>query len=298
MKFLITGMMLLALAWTAWSQAPGPVNLIQPPNAVPATVLAWDAEFKECTVSKDQTNTQFTFWVTNVAPTNVLIFDITSTCGCTVAQMPSQPWILEPGAFGPIKVGLDLQGRYGAVMKGINVNTSAGLKALVVRAHVLVPAFPQTEPSAPTRDDARVSERARNVRIARADRQAVFRGDCARCHVVPGRGKTGKELYAAVCGICHESAERAEFVPDLRERAQGRTKEFWRKTIAAGRAGSLMPAFAASEGGPLNETEVASLVEYLTRRFPADRSSLSGGGGASRLPPPSAAESSQGSPLR
>ena len=36
-----------------------------------------------------------------------------------------------------------------------------------------------------------------NIQNALADRQAVFKGDCASCHVEKGVGKMGAELYMA-----------------------------------------------------------------------------------------------------
>ena len=50
--------------------------------------------------------------------------------------------------------------------------------------------------------------------------------------------------------------------------------EFWRTWITAGKAGSLMPAFATSQGGPLNDMQIASLAAYLNAVIP------------SKVPPP------------
>ena len=105
-------------------------------DLVPPTVLAFDASLKECDAQAGQSNAFFTFWVTNVCETNVLILDVVSSCGCTVAQLPSRPWVLPPGESGPIKVTLDLRGRYGTVFKGLHITSSAGVKALVLRANV------------------------------------------------------------------------------------------------------------------------------------------------------------------
>ena len=107
-----------------------------------------------------------------------------------------------------------------------------------------------------------------DVATAKADRQAVFRGDCATCHVKPGEGKYGKPLYDAVCGICHEARERASAVPDLHQLKTPTNPDFWKTWIAHGKAGSLMPAFAAADGGPLSNMQIASLIRYLAETIP------------------------------
>jgi cytochrome c5 len=98
------------------------------------------------------------------------------------------------------------------------------------------------------------AERANGLAVARTDRQAVFKADCASCHAKPAQGKYGKPLYDAVCGICHDAEHRAEAaVPDLHNLKVPTSNEFWRTWIAHGKAGSLMPAFSAAEGGPLTD---------------------------------------------
>ncbi|MBI5385019.1 MAG: DUF1573 domain-containing protein [Verrucomicrobia bacterium] len=273
-----------AMPLLADTNAPG-TNILLPANAVPPSVLAWDADatqgLKQYDAKPGEQNAFFTFWVTNVSPADVSITGVSSSCGCTVAQLPSQPWLLKPGAHGPLKVTVDLRGRYGLVMKGVTVQTTAGIKPLVVRVNVPQPtnsaafAVPGQAgaPAAgsPPQSHAMMSaDRARNLQVALGDRQAVFKDDCARCHVEPGRHKQGPELYAAVCGICHDATPRAAMVPDLRQPRTPRTVEFWRKTISEGRPGSLMPACAASEGGPLNDAQVESLVTYLDQHFPKE----------------------------
>lgn len=274
--------------WAAVCLAHGqtnapPVNIIQPSNLVPASILAWDADatqgLKQYDAKAGEANAFFTFWVTNVSPSDVSINSVSTSCGCTVAQLPSQPWVLKPGANGPIKVTVDLHGRYGTVMKGVTVNSSAGVKALVVRANVPQPtnaspgfAVPISTSTAgvlsPPPPAMMSTDRAHNLQLALADRQAVLKGDCARCHVEPGRDKLGLALYTAACGICHDAQSRAAMVPDLRKPSQARTPEFWRKIIAEGRPGSLMPAFALAEHGSLTDRQIESLVEYLDQNFP------------------------------
>ena len=108
------------------------------------------------------------------------------------------------------------------------------------------------------------AERARGMDGARRTGRRSFKNDCATCHAKPGEGKYGKTLYDAVCAICHEAEHRATMVPDLHNLKTPTNEEFWRTWIAHGKPGSLMPAFATAEGGPLTDMQIATLAAYLT----------------------------------
>ena len=300
MKFLLMGWLAGGLA--AW--AAEPVRAIAPavlptPELVPATVLAWDADVKNYDAKTNEPNAYFTFWVTNVSPANVSIQSVSTSCGCTVAELPSKPWILRPGENGPLKVTVDLRGRAGVVMKGVTVNSTAGTKALVVRATLPgatgpSPMFPVPANPPPGATPLRVTnsapmteERVHNLQVALGNRQAVFGGACARCHAEPARAKAGAELYAAVCGICHDATPRAAMVADLRRPREAQSVDAWKKIIADGRPGSLMPAFAISAGGPLSEAQIAGLAEYLARKFaqePVAKAGTSSSGPTNSVP--------------
>jgi mono/diheme cytochrome c family protein len=139
------------------------------------------------------------------------------------------------------------------------VETSAGPQVLTLKIQIPKPLGTVEIPI----------NRARNLQIASADRQAVFKQDCAKCHAEPTAGKAGKELYFAACAICHEAAHRATMVPDLKALSHPTGHAFWTQWVAHGRAGSLMPAFAQTEGGPLTAPQIDSLVEYLILNFPS-----------------------------
>ncbi len=111
--------------------------------------------------------------------------------------------------------------------------------------------------------DTLAAMREANMQLAARDRQAVFKGDCASCHVTPGIGKTGGELYTAVCGVCHEAEHRSTMVPDLRNLPHPTDAEYWHAWIVNGKAGSLMPAFLDTVGGPLTKGQIDSVVDYL-----------------------------------
>jgi len=112
-------------------------------------------------------------------------------------------------------------------------------------------------------------DRTRIQQMVAIDRQAVFKGDCAKCHAEPTVGKMGHELYVAGCGICHDAEHRAAMVPDLRALKHPTNAEHWRQWITASKPGSLMPAFSQAHDGPLNDEQIASLVNYLTNAMPS-----------------------------
>jgi cytochrome c553 len=227
---------------------------------LPDGLLAWDALTKSVDAAADQPQAHFTFFLTNVSSGNVAILNVHPSCGCTTAQLPPLPWTLAPGTNGQINVTVNLAGKSGTLFKTVSISTDKGSKMLTLRINIL----PRPIPSMMT--DA---ERARGLAAAKVDRQAVFKNDCATCHAKPGEGKYGQALYAAACAICHEAEHRATMVPDLHTLKTATNEDFWRTWIAHGKPGSLMPAFAASEGGPLNDMQIASLAAYLNAAIPS-----------------------------
>jgi len=268
----------LLLTFGLWA-APGTSSLppLPPPIAAPtgpvangvapraavnhqpgkAGVLEFDATSKHVDLNEDERKAAFAFAVTNRSGNDVTISYINTSCGCTAGKLPSSPWMLKPGEGGYIDVTMDLTGKMGRITKTATVVSSEGSYLLTVSANVPTPA--------PT-----AMNRSRNLQLAAADRQAVFRGDCAACHVQPTHGKVGRELYEAACGICHEAEHRASMVPDLRTRLRNTDRNYWAKWISDGRAGSLMPAFAGRNGGILTDKQIVSLVDYLEDGYKKD----------------------------
>jgi cytochrome c553 len=278
-------------------------------DALPDGVLAWSGTTLETNVAADAGNAHFVFSFTNIAtvhetalvtnvttitnitavtnsfffwfkkisfvtnfstatsittnnvtkPAPVAILDVHPSCGCTTAQLPPLPWIIAPGTNGQFGLTVNLAGRTGMQIKTVNVKTDKGFKQLILKINILPPVIP-------TQSDA---DRAGALEMAKADRQTVFRGDCTACHVKPGEGKYGKQLYDAVCAICHESKTRASMVPDLHDIKTPTNVDFWQTWIAHGKAGSLMPAFSTADGGPLSDMQIASLAQYLAVTFPS-----------------------------
>lgn len=250
-----------------------------PPGARPVVnnpgALSWDAVFKEYQARAGETEAKFSFALTNVSRTNVLIESVHTSCGCTAAKLPQQPWLLAPGEHGEIGVTVDLQGKFGTITKTATITSSVGPIPLTVRINI-----PAAEAAGRPMGD-----RTRNLQIAAADRQAVFRGDCATCHVTPTIGKTGRALFDSACAICHEGVNRASMVPDLQALNKPTDHAYWLQWIAAGREGSLMPAFAAKNHGILSDAQIGSLTDYIEGEFQL-KVRLPGGGSVA---PPAAA---------
>jgi cytochrome c553 len=230
-----------------------------PPRQNP---LVWDGMEKVFKAKPGDSKTEFIFWVTNTSKADVIINNVSPSCGCTVAQLPSTPWKLGPGQSGDVHATIDFMGKTGTSTKTMTVTSSAGMQTLMMKLEI------------PT--DADTTRRAQNMMLAKNDRQAVFKNDCASCHVTPLKGKTGEELFKAGCNICHDpdTGHRASIVPDLKTLTIPTDANYWRAMISNGKEGTLMPAFAQKHGGPLTDPEIESLVEYAVKTFKFDPANL------------------------
>ncbi len=250
----------LTIAAACAAAAPDPAKVITSPGATDNTskVLVWDADLKEVTPKVGDPVAKFIFSVTNVTDNEVVITDAKPSCGCTEAKMPSKPWHLAAHSNGVIDVGVNLAGKSGILFKYVDVfYASNATKRLNLKVYM---------PESPA------VARSRNQEMAKADRQAVFKGDCAKCHVPEkdkdGKDKMGKELYVAACDVCHGANPRATMVPDLHAINHSTDLIFWKVWISEGKPGTLMPAFSKSQGGPLTDEQIDSLAQVMLKSFP------------------------------
>jgi mono/diheme cytochrome c family protein len=235
----------------------------QPPKAMPGqlptSVVVWDRTTIETNVAANTPMVHFVFNFTNVSSGNVTVVNVHPQCGCTTTELPPLPWTVAPGTNGVIRATVNVAGKSGFLIKTMDFATDKGFQLLTFKITILPPVTP-------TRSEA---ERVHDVEIAKADRQAVFQGECVKCHVTPGTGKYNKALYAADCAICHEGEHRATMVPDLHAIKTPTNVEFWRTWTAHGKPNSLMPAFSTAEDGPLNDMQIASIAAYLAEAIPS-----------------------------
>jgi cytochrome c553 len=237
------------------TNAPSLVTNTPPPgtNPPPLGKLEWDATMKEYTLKLGETVAKFTFNLTNTSLVDVVITSVKPSCGCTTGKMPPLPWKLAPGTNGEMSFNVNVAAKSGTVVKSVTVASTAATNTLQLKVNI---------------PDAQM-ERTRNQEMAARDRQLVFKGDCARCHLDPGQGKMSEALYRAVCGVCHEAEHKATMVADLHKLNHPTNAEHWRTWITSGKPDSLMPAFATAQGGPLSNEQIESLVEYLVKAIPS-----------------------------
>jgi mono/diheme cytochrome c family protein len=233
---------------------------------LPDGVLVWNGLLLSTNVSADEDNAHLLIAFTNISSDKLAILNIQPGCHCTTAQLPPMPWLISKGASGeiPVTIDLNIAGHEGTLFKSVKISTDKGSRDVLLKV-IIEPVKTVTMTD---------EERALGMAAAKVDRQAIFKGDCATCHVKPGQGKYNEELYKAVCGVCHEAEHRATMVPDLHAIKTPTNEDFWRTWIMHGKPGSLMPAFSSAEGGPLNDVQIASLTAYLNAAFP------------SKVPPP------------
>lgn len=250
----------VALAASA-ANSPADAAFVLP---VEETALVVEPAVHESTAGPLELSKVVSFRVKNVSSAAIVVTRLRTTCGCTVPQGVPEPWTLGPGESGEFRIAVDLRGKRGLLDKQAFLDTARGYKPVGIRITI-----PEPDP----RDEMRL----RNLLVAQGDRQAVFKNDCAQCHATPTQGKFGRELYIAACAICHADEHRASMVPDLRALAPQPTADVWRQVISTGKSGTLMPAFALENDGPLTRPQIDSLVEYLTSAFARESTPLKPG---------------------
>lgn len=192
------------------------------------------------------TPAEVTFIITNTGTDTLEIFSANPSCGCTAAVLDNKK--LAPGGQSRLKVTFDPHNRpEGGVTKTVTVVTNAvngAQKQLIIRGTIF---------------KSKVAHSGEAMTLT-----GVFEGNCASCHVEKGRGELGAKLFEADCAICHGSQAEHKPGPDIASDAMmGHDEKSWKKIITDGIPNTNMPAFHTKNKGPLNDEEIASLVDYL-----------------------------------
>ena len=127
---------------------PAPVAPVPPappvvnPADLPPSIIAWDSVDKAVSVNFGEPAAKFQFALTNVSDAPVTVLAVSSSCGCTAAQVPPMPWVIAPGTNASFAVNMNLAGRNGTVIKTVTVASDKGTKHLLVRTTILPTATP------------------------------------------------------------------------------------------------------------------------------------------------------------
>lgn len=81
----------------------------------------------------------YNFKFTNTGKSDLIISNVSSSCGCTVPTFPKEP--VKPGKEGRLTVTFDSQGRKGFQTKTVTVlaNTQPNTKMLRIKAQIVEP---------------------------------------------------------------------------------------------------------------------------------------------------------------
>lgn len=223
-----------------------PVTHMRISTAAPAAAVP-KMEFKQSRQNfgmiRQGQQTALKFEFVNSGNLDLVIQRLTSSCGCTAAVASSGPY--RPGESGVIDVTYDSRGKIGHTIKEVQVfsNDPQSPKTIALEGEVHLEAgHPPMNPG-----------------------DVLFAGSCADCHAVPAKGKTGKDLYNAVCFMCHDFPQQSgkkAIAADQSALSQLPEKEL-KKLISKGMLGTSMPGFLEAHGGPLTKQQIKSLVEYL-----------------------------------
>jgi len=217
-----------------------------PADSMKGPKIEFNEEVHEFGKIEQNTPAETTFIIKNVGTDTLEIVSANPSCGCTAAVLDNKR--IAPGATTRLKVTFDPHNKAeGPVVKTITVVSNAvngAQRTLRIQGTIF---------------------KSKTAHVGEAmSIQHVFEGNCATCHVDKGKGELGAKLYEADCGICHGSKEEFKPGPDLASDAMmNHDEKSWLAITRDGMPNSNMPAFHTKNKGPLNDEEIASIVDYL-----------------------------------
>jgi|OpeIllAssembly_1097287.scaffolds.fasta_scaffold195541_1 cytochrome c5 len=180
--------------------------------------------------------TEHVFEFSNTGDHDLLIDKVVATSGSTKAKASSK--VFKPGEKGNITVVIDMRGKKGFFYKTVDVYTNdpiTPVTTLSLKIHV--------------KDQMHMDQYKATE---------IFTEKCSGCHVEQGKGKSGWDLFKADCFMCHNAGKTTSLsTMNKKPRAD------MLKAIKEGVDNTLMPGFDLKYGGPLNETEITSLIDLI-----------------------------------
>jgi len=187
------------------------------------------------------------FLLKNSGGRNLTIYDVSSTCGCTIPKLSKK--VLKPGESTTLLIVIDTAMKQNAVTKKVLVTSNDPQHRVATISLVL-------------------DVRDPHIGMSNETAAKIFSNErCAACHVAQGVGLFGEQLYRADCAMCHGVKARGAVGPQLIGPYQDAAfKANMRNVMEYGsKTHRSMPGFLAEAGGPLDKTQIDSLVKYLSK---------------------------------
>jgi len=222
MGFMVMGLVLF-LKWSIASEVEGPR-------------IQFDTLEHDFGKVEEEDILECTFNFKNVGDAPLIIERVVPSCGCTTSVVSLSH--LKPGEAGRITAKINTSGKKGLIKKHISVFSNDNRNPQVILSI------------------------AANIIYHKTEGKTIFDPECTSCHVEPGKGKLGGELYKAICAYCHGHGEDGKSALGLLEMGV-KEENCIERAITDGIPRSPMPGFSKKHGGPLSKDEITSLVEYI-----------------------------------
>lgn len=145
---------------------------------------------------------------------------------------------LEPGERGKINVSVDIRGKTGHIAKTVQVYAND-----------------PTNPVTKLTVTMNIKDR---VHMNQYKAMEIFSEKCRDCHIDQGKGKTGWDLFKADCFMCHNAGKNSS----LTEMSK-KPRDYLLRVIRQGVDNTVMPGWATKAAGPLDDTEIKSLIDLI-----------------------------------
>ncbi len=198
---------------------------------------------------KDDQIVEHIFRIFNSGRDTLHITSVRTSCGCTATLVSNE--LIPPGGSGEIKTTLNPRGKSGPIKKAVTIYSNAEGWPMVP-IYVLADIIPGEKHPAVDGDM----------------HGSYFAGKCVNCHVEPGIGKYGEALFEASCQMCHGLAGLGgvAFALNKSEYLKNVDKKYLKDRITNGSPKNhMMLGFSKEKGGPLDEKQIDSLVEYIVK---------------------------------
>ncbi|PKP01592.1 MAG: hypothetical protein CVU14_04910 [Bacteroidetes bacterium HGW-Bacteroidetes-9] len=123
-----------------------PSDIIKNPNTADGTVgaedmpvLEFEADFHDFGRVIQGEKVSFGFWFKNAGKSDLIISNVSSSCGCTVPDFPKTP--VKPGERHKIDVKFDSENRRGFQNKTVTIisNAQPSTQVIRIKAEVILP---------------------------------------------------------------------------------------------------------------------------------------------------------------